>query len=160
MAHNDHNKPKTTSFEDRFKELTGFAYPPKNEDQWNSVLTYAGYSLLECYQVLNTLGYPGYEGTNKLPDAYLSKYANATKDQRLTFGKLPCEAIPLFGPDLLRRLENEPTGSGTTGAATIALHRRFLGIEKNPVYYRLANARIRCEEQSGEYSRYVVGQFS
>ena len=112
MVANKHNNPKPTSFESRFKEITGFAYPPKNEDQWNSVLTYAGYSLLECQQVLNTLGYPGYAKAGKLPDPYLSKYKNATKNQQLTFAASPSDGVPLFGPDLLRRLERAAEQDG------------------------------------------------
>ena len=62
--------------------------------------------MTEIHSILSTFGYPGYEGISKLPDAWVFKYTNATKGQQLTFHKSPCDDIPQFSPDLLRRLES------------------------------------------------------
>jgi len=38
-------------------------------------------------------------------------------------------------------------GSGTTGVACLNLNRRFIGIEKDPEYFKLATERIEKENQ-------------
>ena len=120
------NSFEESTFDKRFKEIVGIAYPPAKEEQWCVVLQYAGYSMTEIHSILNTLRYPGYKEAGKLPDAWVSKYTNATKDQQLTFDKSPSDEFPQFSPDLLRRLESshaqkgplswtgEPRGAGDT----------------------------------------------
>ena len=100
------NSFEESTFDKRFKEIVGIAYPPEKEEQWCVVLQYAGYSMTEIHSILSTLGYPGYKEAGELPDAWVSKYNNATKYQQLTFDQSPCGEIPQFSPDLLRRLES------------------------------------------------------
>ena len=38
-------------------------------------------------------------------------------------------------------------GSGSTGVAALREHRRFLGIERDPTYHRIAAARLRHADQ-------------
>ena len=100
------NSFEESTFDRRFKEIVGIACPPEKEEQWCVVLQYAGYSMTEIHSILSTLGYPGYKEAGELPDAWVSKYNNATKYQQLTFDQSPCDEIPQFSPDLLRRLES------------------------------------------------------
>ena len=100
------NSFEESTFDRRFKEIVGIACPPEKEEQWCVVLQYAGYSMTEIHSILSTLGYPGYKEAGELPDAWVSKYNNATKYQQLTFDQSPCGEIPQFSPDLLRRLES------------------------------------------------------
>jgi site-specific DNA-methyltransferase (adenine-specific) len=49
-------------------------------------------------------------------------------------------------------------GSGTTGVAALRLGRRFIGIEKDPKYFRLACDRLRAEEQGSTLQAQRAGQ--
>jgi site-specific DNA-methyltransferase (adenine-specific) len=49
-------------------------------------------------------------------------------------------------------------GSGTTGVAALRLGRRFIGIEKDPTYFRLACDRLRAEEQGSTLQAARSGQ--
>ena len=49
-------------------------------------------------------------------------------------------------------------GSGTTGVACLRLGRRFVGIEKDPGYFKLACDRLRAEEQNSTLAAARAGQ--
>lgn len=49
-------------------------------------------------------------------------------------------------------------GSGTTGVACLRLGRRFIGIERDPKYFRLACDRLRAEEQGSTLAAARAGQ--
>lgn len=49
-------------------------------------------------------------------------------------------------------------GSGTTGVAALRLGRRFIGIERDPKYFRLACDRLRAEEQGSTLQAQRAGQ--
>ena len=49
-------------------------------------------------------------------------------------------------------------GSGTTGVACLRLGRRFVGIEKDPAYFRLACDRLRAEENGSTLQATRAGQ--
>ena len=49
-------------------------------------------------------------------------------------------------------------GSGTTGVACLRLGRRFIGIERDPKYFRLACDRLRAEEQGSTLQAQRAGQ--
>jgi site-specific DNA-methyltransferase (cytosine-N4-specific) len=59
----------------------------------------------------------------------------------------PCLAVGTRSGDLIL----DPfTGSGTTGLAALQMQRRFVGIELNPEYLRIAEGRLNGEMTSGE----------
>lgn len=49
-------------------------------------------------------------------------------------------------------------GSGTTGVACLRLGRKFIGIERDPTYFRLACDRLRAEEQDSTLQAARAGQ--
>ncbi len=49
-------------------------------------------------------------------------------------------------------------GSGTTGVACLRLGRQFIGIEKDPTYFKLACDRLRAEEQGSTLQAARAGQ--
>jgi site-specific DNA-methyltransferase (adenine-specific) len=49
-------------------------------------------------------------------------------------------------------------GSGTTGVACLRLGRTFIGIERDPVYFKLACDRLRAEEQGSTLKASRAGQ--
>lgn len=51
-------------------------------------------------------------------------------------------------------------GSGTTGVACLRLGRRFIGIERDEKYFKLACDRLRAEEQSSTLQALRAGQES
>jgi site-specific DNA-methyltransferase (adenine-specific) len=50
------------------------------------------------------------------------------------------------------------TGSGTTGVACLRLGRKFVGVEKDPSYFRLACDRLRAEENGSTLQAARAGQ--
>ena len=97
------NRFEESTFDKRFKEIVGIAYPPENQEQWCVVLQYAGCSLTEVHSILSTLGHSGFDAIGKLPDVWFCKYTSAFRDEPHS---VPSDEIPQFSPDLLRRLES------------------------------------------------------
>ena len=97
------NSFEESTFDKRFKEIVGIAYPPENQEQWCVVLQYAGCSLTEVHSILSTLGHSGFDAIGKLPDVWFCKYTSAFRDEPHS---VPSDEIPQFSPDLLRRLES------------------------------------------------------
>lgn len=61
-------------------------------------------------------------------------------------------------PDGAKIILDPFAGSGTTGVAALRLGRRFVGIEKDEKYFRLACDRLRAEEQGSTLQAARAGQ--
>ena len=85
------NSFEESTFDKRFKEIVGIAYPPAKEEQWCVVLQYAGCSLTEVHSILSTLGHSGFDAIGKLPDVWFCKYTSAFRDEPHS---VPSDEIP------------------------------------------------------------------
>lgn len=67
----DEDRRVQDEFAQRFKSLSGFDYPPKNQAEWSIVLKRAGFAHHEINQFLNTAGFAGFEECGELPPGYV-----------------------------------------------------------------------------------------
>ena len=56
----------------QIESLSGIDYPPETKENWARLLSLAGFSQDRIGQVLNELGFPGYEEFGDLPRVYVS----------------------------------------------------------------------------------------
>lgn len=72
IVENDETRRVEADFAARFKALSGFDYPPKDQAEWTIVLTRAGFSQARVEQFLNEIGFTGFDDCGELPRGYVS----------------------------------------------------------------------------------------
>lgn len=72
IVEDDESRRIQAEFAARFKSLSGFNYPPKDQAEWTIVLTRAGFSQSRIEQFLNEVGFTGFEDCGELPRGYVS----------------------------------------------------------------------------------------
>lgn len=125
----------------------------------------------QCYYCPQMIKYDGPKRGNKVKDGKLGRLVDSGKGKPIEYEdtglRYPTQLVkfkrdiltsnlhPTQKPvDLLKYLINTFTkendlvldftmGSGSTGVAALQLNRRFIGIEKDPEYYNIANERLK-----------------
>ena len=117
-------------------------------------------------------GFIEYAGLRKVQDEYTQKYASVfnlwqggkSKSNVLEYAKDNDGYHPTQKPvklleDLIQTYSNEGNtvldftmGSGSTGVAAVILNRRFIGIELNEEYFKIAHKRIEDAIERNKYN--------